>query len=132
MTTPTHRRVRPAPDQTVETRPFWQAANEGKLLFGRCAKCGEPHYYPRRICPYCWSAEVRWEQAKGTGVIYSYSAVAHREHPYVAAYVQLDEGVALFTNIVGAQAAQLRIGAAVRLAFEPAADGQNIPVFTLS
>ena len=42
----------PAPEPNVETQPFWDAAAEGRLLIKRCGACGEPHYYPRALCPF--------------------------------------------------------------------------------
>lgn len=48
------------------------------------------------------------------------------------AYVTLAEGPTLLTSIVGCAPEQVRIGAAVRLAFVPAEDGQPVPVFGLA
>ena len=42
-----------APQGNPETAPFWDAAKQGKFLIKRCTTCGEPHYFPRSICP-CW------------------------------------------------------------------------------
>lgn len=123
---------RPAPGQTVETQPFWEAANRGQLLLAKCRACGEGHYYPRRRCPHCFSEEVQWEAASGRGTIYSFSVVHHKEAPYVAAYVTLDEGLSVFTNIVDSDPQRVVIGAPVQLAFEASRTGQMVPVFRLA
>ena len=122
---------RPAPAQTVETRPFWEAANRGELLYGHCTACGQVHYYPRKHCPHCFSTQVEWRRSSGKGVVHSYSIVANRDQPYVLAYVTIEEGVAIFTNIVASPLDAIKIDASVEVVFEAAADGQNVPVFKL-
>jgi uncharacterized OB-fold protein len=65
---PATRRI-PAPGQNLESKPFWDAAKDGKFLIKRCTACGEPHWYPRTLCPFCHSTETRWEESPGEGVI---------------------------------------------------------------
>ena len=43
----------PAPAVTIESKPFWDAAAEGKFLIKHCNACGEDHWYPRALCPFC-------------------------------------------------------------------------------
>ena len=43
-----------------ETQPFWDAAKQGRLLLRRCMACGEVHFYPRTICPFCFSDDTEW------------------------------------------------------------------------
>lgn len=121
--------TRPAPVQTVETRPFWEAARRGEFLFGVCRACGETHYYPRARCPYCLSDQVTWKPASGRGSIYSFSVVRRGNPLYVSAYVLLEEGVAVYTNIVQCDPDSLAIGQPVLLDFEKSGDGQPVPVF---
>ena len=50
--------------------------------------------------------------------------------PYVVAMVALEEGVRLFTNIVGIHADSIRAGMRVRCRFEPTTDERAwVPVF---
>lgn len=42
-----------APTVYLETRAFWDAAGEGRLLVKQCDDCGEHHHYPRAACPFC-------------------------------------------------------------------------------
>jgi uncharacterized OB-fold protein len=51
--------------------------------------------------------------------------------PYVVALVDLEEGPRLMTNIVGSDPAEVRIGAGVRVRFEPVSDEAAIPLFEL-
>ena len=61
----------PAPQGNAETKPFWDAAAQGKFLIKRCLVCNEPHYFPRAICPFCFSDQTAWEESSGEGVIYT-------------------------------------------------------------
>jgi len=124
-------RTIPAPEPNPETKPFWDAAAEGKLLIKRCRACGEAHYYPRALCPHCFSAETAWQEAKGEGTIYSYSVVRRGAPvPYAIAYVTLAEGVTMMTNIVDCDLDRIRIGQRVRVVFKPSAGGPPVPMFT--
>ena len=124
-------RTIPAPEPNPETKPFWDAAAEGKLLIKRCRACGEAHYYPRALCPHCFSAETAWQEAKGEGTIYSYSVVRRGAPvPYAIAYVTLAEGVTMMSNIVDCDLDAVRIGQKVRIVFKPSEGGPPVPMFT--
>lgn len=123
-------RKMPAPPVTPENKPFWDAAAEGRLLFKRCEDCGEPHYYPRALCPFCLSDNTTWAQSAGHGTIYSFSPMRRGTPvPYAIAYVTLDEGCTMMTNLVDCDFDALAIGQPVKVAFRPAEDGTPVPVF---
>jgi uncharacterized protein len=111
-------------------QPYFDAAAEGKLMLKKCGDCGEHHHYPRALCPFCLSEDVRWVQAKGTGEIYTYS-VSRRAGPiaYCIAYVKLEEGVTLMTNIVDCDLDAVRIGQQVRVVFKKTEGGVSMPMF---
>lgn len=117
-----------APAVNVETKPFWEAANQGKLLLKRCLSCNEVHYYPRALCPFCFG-ETQWEESKGQGAIYTYSVMRRAPVPYAIAYVTLDEGPTIMTNIVDCDFDSLRIGQRVRLTYQPSESGQQVAMF---
>ena len=119
-----------APVPNPETAAFWQAAETGKLLLKRCRACGQPHWYPRARCPFCFSADTEWQEAQGTGTIYSYSIMRRAAVPYAIAYVTLAEGVTMLTNIVGCDFDRLHIGQKVRVVFHPSDGGPPVPMFT--
>jgi uncharacterized protein len=125
-------RIIAAPPVNPETKPFWEAAAEGKLLLKKCAACGEFHYYPRTICPFCFSDRTEWRAASGRGTIYSYSVMRRAPIPYAIAYVALEEGVTMLTNIVDCDLDAIRIGRKVSLVFKPSDGGPPVPMFTLS
>ena len=53
----------PTPVTNPETAQFWEAAKAGKFMIKRCTACGEPHYFPRSICPFCFSDKTEWEES---------------------------------------------------------------------
>ncbi|MFF3758926.1 Zn-ribbon domain-containing OB-fold protein [Streptomyces sp. NPDC002185] len=135
------------PDIDAFTRPYWDAAAEGRLLLRHCDACDRAHHYPREFCPYCWSEDVRWKRASGRATLYTWSVV-HRNDlppfgdrvPYVAAVVDLAEGPRMMTEVVGVAEGDLRIGMELEVAFRregrEVRDGQEgqeghvtVPVF---
>lgn len=119
----------PSPPVNPENQPFFEAARDGKLMLGRCKTCQELHYYPRAVCPFC-SGPAELVPAKGRGKVYSYSVMRRVAEPYAIAYVALDEGVTVLTNLVDCDPDQIRIDAPVRVVFKPAEGGEMIPMFT--
>jgi len=114
------------PDINPETKPFWDATLEGRFLIKSCNGCGENFWYPRTICPFCAAFDTRWTEVSGRGEVYSFSIVRKgfgdfaESTPYALAYVQLEEGPRVMTNIVNCDVDLLAIGDPVQLVFEPA------------
>ena len=119
----------PAPESNPETKPFWDAAAEGRLLIKKCVTCGQVHFYPRAICPFCGSDKTEWVNASGRGTVYSYSVMRRVPIPYALAYVTLEEGVTMVTNIVDGDLDAIRIGQRVTVAFKPSEGGPPVPMF---
>ncbi|MBS0469529.1 MAG: Zn-ribbon domain-containing OB-fold protein [Proteobacteria bacterium] len=128
---PAVRKIFP-PAVNEETAKFWKAAEDGKLLYGFCLACNEPHYYPRTFCPFCFSDKVEWREANGKGKVYSYS-VMHRSPtgPYTIAYVELQEGPRILTNLVDCDFDKIAIDAPVSLVWKSSDGGAPVPFFTL-
>ncbi len=127
-----------APRTNDDTRAFWQATAEGRLTLQRCTACGTVIWYPRAICPECSSFELTSFDASGEGHVYSYTVV-HRSvggwnkvTPYVVAYVELDEGPRLMTNIVDGDPAAVAVDAKVRVVWHDTGEGSALPRFTLA
>lgn len=118
----------PAPLISAEAKPFWDGAKARKLMLPRCQKCRFVIWYPRQFCPECGHHAVDWFEASGRGSIYSYTTVrrgegAYRETPfYVLAFVELQEGPRVLTNIIDCDPAQLQIGQSVSAVFCDAGD----------
>jgi len=124
----------PAPVVNAETKPFWDATAQGKLLLARCRGCSTVIWYPRAFCPECGSFEIEWIEASGRGTIYSYTVNRrgqgdYRDLAYVVAYVELAEGPRVLTNIVDCDFEQLKVGQPVEVVFHPTPNGPALPRF---
>jgi hypothetical protein len=128
--------LKPVPEPTQESKAYWDALNEGRLLLQQCGNCGRVRHYPRPLCDACYSFDVRWIEAKGTGKVHSWTVTHHAfnpgfkaELPYVLATVDLDEGVRMQAPLRDLDPRALRIGLPVRAIFEIACDGLTLPAF---
>lgn len=130
----------PAPQETPDAGPYWQAARENRLVMQHCYGCGTYRFFPSRLCPECGSDEQVWGPCSGRGTIYSLTTV-HRAPtpafragvPYVVALVELAEGPRVMANIVGEGRLEAAIGDAVEVCFEPRGkNGAKVPQFTLA
>lgn len=115
------------PHATAETKPYWDATGEGRIDLPRCKDCDLVIWYPREFCPDCQTSEVEWQTMSGKATVYSYTVTRAgvgrkwREHtPFVVAYVQLDEGPIMLTNIVDVDPDTVSIGMAVTAVFDAA------------
>ena len=108
------------------TEHFWDQARAGKFAIKACKSCGKVHWYPRTLCPFCFG-ETEWKEASGKGTVYTYSVMQRgNPNPYCIAYVTLDEGVTMMTQIVDCDLDSVRIGQAVEVIFKPT-EGENTP-----
>ncbi len=124
----------PEPDPYV-SQPFFDGAKQGKLMLPRCVDCNRVHWYPRIICPHCYSRNIEWIEASGEGYLHTFN-VAHRafggwadEVPFVQAYIDLAEGDRMFTVLRGVDPTKpedIKIGAKVRVEFEEANDEVSV------
>ena len=117
--------AKPIPQLDEESRPWWEALKRHELYLQKCRDCGALRYYPRALCPECLSARTEWMRSRGIGKVYTFTityqnaAPGFREAlPYVLAYVELDEGLKLLTNIVDCRPEEVRIGMPVAMVFD--------------
>jgi len=128
----------PAPFVHPEVKPFWEATAEGRLVLPKCQECDTLIWYPRPFCPNCASTRVEWIAASGRGSVYSFTVnrrgqadlAAYREAGvYVLAYVELEEGPRVMTNIVDCDPDSVRIGQQVEVVFHDTGQGTALPRF---
>lgn len=116
---------KPLPQIDEISKPFWDAAREHRLSIQRCSSCSNYVFFPRSLCPFCWKTELEWVEAKGTGIVYSYTIVRHAvwpgfeaDVPYVLAIVELSEGPRLTTNITDVEPESVEIGMPVIVTYD--------------
>ena len=119
-----------APSVNPENKPFFDAAANGKFMVKFCTDCKGFHHYPRAICPHCFSDRTEWREAKGTGKVYTWSVLRRVPVPYCIAYVTLDEGVTVLTNLVDCDLDKVTIGMKVRAVFKLTEGATSVPMFT--
>ena len=128
----------PVPREDADNAAFLDAWRNGRLLLQSCDTCGKVIFYPRPLCPYCWSDRIVSFEAKGTGRIVSYSLVYrpndpafNDDVPIVLAEVELAEGASLIARIVECQPEHVRSGRAVELPALSTRLRYPLPVFRL-
>lgn len=126
---------KPGVQPTALTRPYWDAAAEGRLAIQRCGSCRRWVHFPRPRCPSCGSAALAFEPVSGKGKVETFTVI-HRsfvpgfEGPYVAAWIALpeQEGLRAFGNVTGCAPDEVTIGMAVEVWFELRGD-RKLPNF---
>ena len=123
------KKVLPAPPENIENSDFWIACNSDKLMLPRCKDTNQFFWYPRKISPFTLSNNVEWIEASGLGEIYSYSVMRRSNPQYIIAYVRLEEGITMMTNIVDCDPNSVEVGQKVKLIMQKSESGQKVPVF---
>lgn len=125
----------PEPD----TEPFWEATKNHELKYQTCNKCNELIFFARRHCTNCGADDTTWHTSKGEGEVYTYSVIMQSRHPsfadlgpYALAYVDLDEGFRMMTNIVDIEnpVTDIQCGMRVKVVWQDQGDGEvSLPMF---
>lgn len=120
----------PAPAPEAGTEPFWEGTKNGKLMVKYCQSCKQPHWYPRTLCPFCFG-DTEWKETSGKGTVFSFSVMQRgNPNPYCIAYVTLDEGVTMMTQIVDCDLDSIKIGMKVQVVYKPSeGDSHQVPMF---
>jgi uncharacterized protein len=125
----------PEPD----TQPFWEATKRHELTYQTCNTCNAVIFYPRSHCTKCGSRDLTRRVSQGAGAVYTFTVIMQSRHPafaelgpYAVAYVDLDEGFRIMTNIVGVQdpTTDIQCGMRVKLRWHDQGEGQiALPMF---
>ncbi len=130
---------KPLPVIDHDSAPYWEAARAGRLDIPLCGDCGKHHFYPRAICPYCHSDNLRFDTVSGRGEVHTFT-IARRpagpafadDVPYVVALIELEEGPRMMSRIVTDDPEKVRIGAKVEVTFVKASDEVTFPYFRMT
>jgi len=127
---------RPLPEITELTEPFWTAAKAHRIEIQRCDDCGAYRFPPEYGCAACSSMKYTWTEVSGRAELYTWTAVYPPLLPYFAerapwplAFVQLEEGPRMATNLPGIDLSDYEIGMALQAAFEDINDEITLVVF---
>jgi uncharacterized OB-fold protein len=119
------------PPFTIEQ--FYKFLSQGKLMAGKCLKCGKTHLPPRPLCDNCYSQEFEWVEAPGRGKLLTYTIIyiAPTQFlslaPYAVGIVELENGLRIPGMIQGASPNQLKVGMELVLDFGTCGTAQSWP-----
>lgn len=128
-------RMAPKPNVYVNTDPFWQAAQNRELVIQYCKDSGQFQHYPRPVSIYTGKRNLEWRKVSGKGKIYAHTTIRipgpglDGRLPLPVATVELDEGVRMIANIVETDAADIKVGAKVEVAWDKITDDFVYPAF---
>ena len=119
------------------TRPFWAAADEGRLVIQNCAACDRLQHPPGPRCRQCGSdGALEWKEMSGRGRVYNYGVVhdcpirlLQEDQPFNVAVIMLDDdpGIQMYSHLPGTPVDEVPVGAPVEVVFEATANGQRVP-----
>ena len=128
--------AKPLPPDDSANRPFREGAKRGVVVLQRCMDCGQHRYPAARYCSQCHGERSQWVETSGRGVVEShcsfhkaYWPAFEPETPYAVVQVRLDEGVRLFSNLVGVRRDEIRVAMRVRAHFEPVTETLSLVKF---
>ena len=130
--------TRPLPrSDEADTREFWAATKDKKLTYQQCDSCDTVVFYPRRHCTGCTSGTLVWKESSGKATVYTYSIVRQSYHPffrnkvpYAVAWIDLEEGPRILSNVVGVEdpVNDVQVGMKLEVEWEEHED-LNVPLF---
>ena len=101
---------------------FKEENGEGALLASKCRSCGQVFFPARSACLDCFKEDMDKITLSKTGKLYSFTIVhmpaEHFQPPYAIGWIELPEGVRVFSQIRGWQEQPLEVGVDMRLSIE--------------
>ena len=119
--------LKPLPQPTEFTQPFFDNLRQHVFSVPRCQDCGDYGWVPYPACRSCQSLNVVWTPVSGEGEVYTYSVVYRgpgafsNEVPYVICMGRLKEhprSCIVGGNMINVDPLQVRIGMKIKIAFE--------------
>jgi uncharacterized protein len=130
---------RPVPKASVyvDTAPFWEPAQRGKLMLQYCKDSQSFQHYPRPVSIFTGSRNLEWREVSGKGTIYACSVIRvpgpglDGRLPLAVAIVELAEGVRILGNILSVAPEKVAIGQRVEVAWDRLGDDVAYPAFNV-
>lgn len=131
MANPEYPQTRP----TATNAPLLDGWKRGELMLQHCADCRAIIFFPREVCPQCWSTRLEWKRASGRGRIVSFAHVYKHvtppfaaEAPTVLAEIAFQDGGAMMARVVTNTSTAIAAGTEVELV--PPAEAAKYPLPT--
>jgi uncharacterized OB-fold protein len=101
---------------------FEETAGKSALVGARCRQCGQIIFPRRETCLKCLGHDLELIHLSRNGKLYTYTIVhmtsEHFQPPYAIGWIEMPEGIKIFSQIRGWQEYPLKIGMDMELAFE--------------
>ena len=127
-----------AVERDGNTAAFLDGAARGEFLLRRCTSCGWIGGPQEPQCATCGSLDTEWVPASGGAQVVSWSVV-HGRSPdggtapqSIVVIAEFDEGPWWWSQLLDADPSELAAGRRLVVAFEPAEEGETLPVFRLA
>jgi len=124
----------PTSAEAFSIEQFYKYLNQGKLMGGKCQKCGKTHLPPRPLCDCCYSQEFSWVEVSGKGKLLTYTVINiapaqfQALAPYAVGIVEFEGGLRIPGMIQAAQE-QLQIGMTLTIDFGTCSQPQTWPAW---
>lgn len=126
----------PYPVIDGDSKEYWEACKNGKLLIQQCEDCNKYIFFPRIVCPSCMSNKIKWVESSGKGKVYSFTVARRNRHPafvdkvpYIVALIELEEGVRMMSNLVNVEVEDVKCDMPVEVVFEKIDENLTLPMF---
>ena len=112
---------------------FYTNIRQGKLLAGKCKKCGKVHLPPRPLCANCFSKEFEWVELPKRGKLLTYTIIHvapiqfQEMTPYAVGIVQFEKGIRIPGMIRDTALEMISIGMELTVDSEPCQPTQTWP-----
>ena len=124
--------------KTAEQAPFtieqfYRHINQGRLLGGKCTKCGKVHLPPRLLCEDCYSKDFEWTEIPSTGRLVTYTIIHiaptqfQSMAPYAVGIVELANGLRVPGMIKSVALEHIKIGMQLTMDFGKCTGAQPWP-----
>jgi hypothetical protein len=128
--------LKPLPVLDLDNRLFWESCKKHQMALQQCVGCKQFRYPPRPLCPKCHFPEAEWTPIAGTGKVYvslvmcrSYGPSWEQDVPYNISLIDLDEGVRIWSNVIGCLPDEVMIGDQVKISYEDVTSEVTLPKF---
>jgi hypothetical protein len=119
--------------QPFTIEQFYKHILQGKLLGGKCKKCGKIHLPPRPLCDNCFSNEFEWIELPQKGKLLTYTVIHvappqfQGMAPYAVGIIKLENGLKIPSMIRDVAPEQIKIGMQLAIDFGTCAATQPWP-----
>lgn len=119
--------------QPFTIEQFYKFLSQGKLMAGKCKRCGKTHLPPRPLCDNCYSQEFEWVEVSGKGKLLTYTVIHiaptqfQALAPYAVGILQLENGLKLPGMIPNVPPEQLKVGMELAIDFGTCSTTQTWP-----